>query len=148
MNSAKGRLRTLLFRDSHLQRSLQRLFFLDSPEVQIKFCSYYNLLFSRLEAYPLDNTRLSIRGVLEEIEDIDWSGQDWDPINPNFIVDQTVGLVKGIYHGLCLDCMDKHKKSTAERHSDYWLHARTRNWDKNCRIKHGQMTWFFSFMGQ
>jgi hypothetical protein len=32
--------------------------------------------------------------------------------------------------------------------ADYWTHARQENWDAGCPIRHGQPTWYFSFMGR
>jgi len=31
---------------------------------------------------------------------------------------------------------------------DYWHHADRFTYDTHCRIKHGQPTWYFSFMGR
>ena len=32
---------------------------------------------------------------------------------------------------------------------DYWRHADNDvQWDANCRIKHGQPSWYFSFLGR
>ncbi|KAI0013958.1 hypothetical protein F4779DRAFT_639098 [Xylariaceae sp. FL0662B] len=50
------------------------------------------------------------------------------------------------FDGLCLDCM--HKFKTGDEHSDYWEHGRLYEFDRGCRFKHGQPTWYFSYMGR
>ncbi|TGO30922.1 hypothetical protein BPAE_0002g00120 [Botrytis paeoniae] len=70
------------------------------------------------------------------------------------------------FHGLCLDCVDASKVTTrtngnprrANEDEDglgmstsdqaYWEHDRKGEWSLNCRIDHGQPTWYFSFMGR
>jgi hypothetical protein len=42
-------------------------------------------------------------------------------------------------------CSSKNKQN---EDSDYWTHADPRVYDAHCRIKHGQPTWYFSFMGR
>jgi hypothetical protein len=49
------------------------------------------------------------------------------------------------FHGLCLDCMQQTKTDSV--HEDYWKRDMMQQWDKGCRIKHGEPTWNFSFMG-
>jgi len=44
--------------------------------------------------------------------------------------------------------MDKSKPKTGDIDQDYWDHDKERNWDYGCRIRHGQPTWYFSFMGR
>jgi hypothetical protein len=44
------------------------------------------------------------------------------------------------FDGLCLDCINvPHKKNKARR--DFRPH-----WDSNCRISHGEPTWWFSYL--
>ncbi|THV51991.1 hypothetical protein BGAL_0092g00040 [Botrytis galanthina] len=74
--------------------------------------------------------------------------------------------VQFAFHGLCLDCMDASKVTTrtngnprrANEDEDgagmstsdqaYWEHDRMGEWSLDCRISHGQPTWYFSFMGR
>jgi hypothetical protein len=44
--------------------------------------------------------------------------------------------------------MDISKPKTGDLDTDYWEHDRIRDWSRQCRIKHGQSTWYFSFMGR
>ncbi|THW23788.1 hypothetical protein D6D23_05490 [Aureobasidium pullulans] len=53
------------------------------------------------------------------------------------------------FDGLCLDCMDPDQPKFNDKHEDYWRHLTyPMKWDRNCRIKHGEPTWYFSFMGR
>ncbi|KAI0871490.1 hypothetical protein GGS24DRAFT_503766 [Hypoxylon argillaceum] len=54
--------------------------------------------------------------------------------------------VRRNFGGLCLDCM--HKFKTYGDHSDYFMHDRHGHYDRGCRVKHGQPTWYFSYMGR
>lgn len=66
------------------------------------------------------------------------------------IVLKAASTVSKYFDGLCLDCMDLSKdlRSGGDRDDDYWMHNVLRNWDRGCRIKHGEPTWYFSFMGR
>jgi len=48
------------------------------------------------------------------------------------------------FDGLCLDCIKMTK--TGDVDEDYWYHDFQQVWDNGCRIRHGQSTWYFSFM--
>lgn len=52
-----------------------------------------------------------------------------------------------VFRGLCLDCMARSKGDNGLAREDYWKHDKLQEWDKDCQVKHGQPTWFFSFMG-
>ncbi|PYI31593.1 hypothetical protein BP00DRAFT_446416 [Aspergillus indologenus CBS 114.80] len=59
--------------------------------------------------------------------------------------------VEAYFDGLCLDCMDltKNLHKGGDRDRDYWAYMLPRDrYDENCRIKHGEPTWYFSFMGR
>lgn len=52
------------------------------------------------------------------------------------------------FDGMCLDCMARSKGGQNGTNRSYWVHDTQRQWDTNCRINHGQATWFFSFLGK
>ena len=54
------------------------------------------------------------------------------------------------FDGLCLDCMDRSNTKTGNADKDYWEHHKLKvgKWDRGCRVKHQQPTWYFSFMGR
>ena len=57
---------------------------------------------------------------------------------------------KNYLDGLCLDCMDKSNPVTGNADTDYWKHNKLDMSDfvRDCRIKHQEPTWYFSFMGR
>jgi len=63
-------------------------------------------------------------------------------------MEETLLEIAATFHGLCLDCMDRSKPKTGDVDRDYWTHDFKDEWDVNCRIQHGQSTWYFSFMGR
>lgn len=50
------------------------------------------------------------------------------------------------FDGLCLDCIN----NTALNDTDeqYWYHAHMGNFSFNCRVDHGESTWYWSYMGR
>lgn len=71
--------------------------------------------------------------------------------NYELIVSQAVSWINRYFDGLCLDCMDKSFSLTGDEDSDYWSHANLKESDSvtGCRAgRHGQPTYWFSYMGQ
>ena len=67
------------------------------------------------------------------------------------IVREAVMRTGAYFDGMCLDCMDRLKPKTGDRHDDYWQHNNfydENGWFEGCRIKHKQPSWYFSFMGR
>lgn len=50
------------------------------------------------------------------------------------------------FAGLCLDCPTKSKFGCDD--VDYWNHCMEFQYDHGCTVRHGQPTWYFSFMGR
>ena len=61
------------------------------------------------------------------------------------LVQASILKASAYFDGLCLDCM---VVNTQDRHGDYWNHSNSSGWDKGCRTKHKEPTWYFSFMGR
>ncbi|CAJ2506015.1 Uu.00g001450.m01.CDS01 [Anthostomella pinea] len=72
--------------------------------------------------------------------------QDSTSYNLALVVSRTVADIHSRFQGLCLDCMHKFKEGGGDW--DYWRHNKIQQWDKGCRIRHGQPSWYFSFMGR
>ncbi|PQE10016.1 BTB POZ fold protein [Rutstroemia sp. NJR-2017a BVV2] len=51
------------------------------------------------------------------------------------------------FEGLCLDCMDL-SKGTSEDTKKYLRRDVFREYDSECRVSHGQPTWYWSYMGR
>ncbi|KAI1129577.1 hypothetical protein F5Y10DRAFT_263964 [Nemania abortiva] len=54
--------------------------------------------------------------------------------------------VRENFGGLCLDCMHKFRNGNDD--DDYFMHDKRGHHDHSCRVKHGQPTWYFSYMGR
>ncbi|KAF2872530.1 hypothetical protein BDV95DRAFT_628168 [Massariosphaeria phaeospora] len=54
------------------------------------------------------------------------------------------------FDGLCLDCMDRSKPKGKDLDEEYWRHNSSvgNRWDTRCRIKHGQPSWYVSWLGR
>lgn len=65
-------------------------------------------------------------------------------------IKEVVSRVRSYFDGLCLDCLDRSKPRLGDRDNDYWLHndLDAEDWDRKCRITHGEPSWYFSFMGR
>jgi hypothetical protein len=63
-------------------------------------------------------------------------------------IEKTGDKIRDYWDGLCLDCMDISAPKTGDLNTDYWLHNKLEDWDRNCRISHTRNTWYFSFMGR
>ncbi|QSZ30748.1 hypothetical protein DSL72_000306 [Monilinia vaccinii-corymbosi] len=55
--------------------------------------------------------------------------------------------IQAQFGGLCLDCMD-HSMPDSEERFAYFAHDIGKRWDTDCRITHGQPSWYWSHMGQ
>jgi hypothetical protein len=67
------------------------------------------------------------------------------------LMDCATEKVDNAFDGLCIDCMDRTKSKTRDEDSDYVHHNRkniTAKYAHKCRINHGEMTWWYSFMGR
>lgn len=71
---------------------------------------------------------------------------DW-----KFVVEDARETTETYFDGLCLDCMDstKNVRPGGDGDDDYWVYNQRRDrYDEGCRVKHGEPTWYFSFMGR
>ncbi|KAL5338214.1 hypothetical protein BJX70DRAFT_388756 [Aspergillus crustosus] len=70
--------------------------------------------------------------------------------NWKLIISEAAESVKNHFHGLCLDCMSITWTLQVGKDPDhqYWEHHRTKEYDINCRVRHGRATWYHSFMGR
>jgi len=67
-------------------------------------------------------------------------GRDW-----NSVVANAIAEIQGHFDGMCLDCMDHTQPKFLDEHTDYWKHLDPEEWDAECRVYHGQATWYSSF---
>ncbi|KAJ5618696.1 hypothetical protein N7528_006807 [Penicillium herquei] len=154
MNNARGRLRTILQRG--LFNGIQPIF---SSECSCKEITVFDFLqeLVRLDVWcPWSNVfyRSSISQILERLEDFDAANirrPNRDCYRCNIrsqsCVEAASEKVAGYFDGMCLDCM----KQEANPRSEYWRtrrYERYERYDDECRIRHGEPSWYFSFMGK
>ncbi|KAK3069829.1 hypothetical protein LTR53_011534 [Teratosphaeriaceae sp. CCFEE 6253] len=157
LNAAKARLKTVLHRalynpiDDLLRRARCRC------KAEVLYA--YEVTLMRTGAWPLETTFLmnSVEYTLRKLESV--QPRVWQPQNCGsrfcafefgFVVGKARDEVKKLFDGLCLDCMMASDAASGEdANGVYWSKTRYGvQWDKGCRVRHGQPTWYFSFTGQ
>ncbi|BCR98421.1 uncharacterized protein AKAW2_40104S [Aspergillus luchuensis] len=164
INAARGRLRTILHKG--LFETLGNL--ANDGKCSCKELTTFEYLreMARIHVWPLEDCMKaeSINQMLERLRLFDatkmrkltdplsgkvrpcyYCNTSWDAI-----VLRAAKTVAEYFDGLCLDCMDisKDLRSYGDRDADYWEHNELEMWDTDCRIRHGEPTWYFSFMGR
>ncbi|KAL2705955.1 hypothetical protein AAEP93_001205 [Penicillium crustosum] len=156
LNAVRRRLRTIL------QRSL-----FEDVNVAIDYahcdCVARNIFFymrelHRIGVRPLDGDihKNCVRDILDRLVNFDndtitnshpESAQICNSCSRSWkrVVEYTRRQVESYFDGLCLDCM----QNTPDENSEYWaLDTPGYVYDNTCRIRHGEPTWYFSFMGR
>ena len=151
VNGARGSLRSKMIRALFSPVSA---FLRMTCKCKEKSLFAYNLGLSKTGIWPLqDHYKKSIRQVLDSpgFEDFHCVIPDnacfrcTSILQPDNITKIRHNLLCD-FDGLCLDCAKMTKTRNVD--DDYWLHDAARKWDEDCRIRHGQPTWYFSFMGR
>jgi hypothetical protein len=114
----------------------------------------FQVALSKTNIWPLhDQHKKSVRAVLDSP-----GFKKWEPKIPDNacsgcisrlssrVIMDVHNTISVDFHGLCLDCMKMTK--TGNEDDDYFEHDLKKKWDSGCRIKHGQPTWYFSYMGR
>ncbi|KAH0152212.1 hypothetical protein KCU67_g9918, partial [Aureobasidium melanogenum] len=150
LNAARGHLRVLLAR--WLWKPLDLMM---AAECDCKEETVYQYLRALVETrgYPIDQQgRKSVNDVCESLGKFDLPDTRGECFmcsnNWTRIVANAIREVKRHFDGMCLDCMDATQPKFLDEHMDYWSHAASKEWDKKCRVSHGQATWYSSFMGR
>ncbi|KAJ6023894.1 hypothetical protein N7540_004691 [Penicillium herquei] len=151
MNAARGRLRTMLQRT--LFNGIMRI--LNTSSCSCKERTVFDFLkeLNSIDVCPFTNVlyRTSVSEILRRLKDFDGAHIR----SPNRDCDRFQGIcgkrrseVAGYFDGMCLDCMGQNP----DPRSDYWrMRGRSGtsgSFDRNCRIHHGEPSWYFSFMGK
>ncbi|KAI9649048.1 hypothetical protein NHQ30_001615 [Ciborinia camelliae] len=68
-------------------------------------------------------------------------------LTPAFIEGGIRRTIQTHFEGLCLDCMYHSMPDSVERFA-YFENDENKVWDADCRIKHGQPSWYWSHMGK
>ncbi|GAQ04923.1 hypothetical protein ALT_2244 [Aspergillus lentulus] len=171
LNAAKGRLRTILHQA--LFKRVNEI--IARATCACKEQTIFDFLkkLRRIDVSPLDlsSTKASVAQMLDRLRQYDETKTRSHALSSNdtsvnqsrqspcsvcrldgkTIVRQAIALVSGYFDGLCLDCMDRTKDLLVEgnKDQDYWFHDQwEQSYDRDCRIPHGEPTWYFSFMGR
>ena len=115
---------------------------------------WYNAL-SKTGIWPLiDYDLKSVKDILQDPGTINFTCQlpDYvcDACKANFDHSKVREMrlaTNNSFDGLCMDCMVRSSSESGEVKEQYWAGDRLREWSDNCRMPHGQPTWFFSFLG-
>jgi hypothetical protein len=165
MNLARGRLKSVLH--SGIWRPVGELLKLGKRSAScIHWTESAGMYFSALveaEVYPLEDVwpRNSVAEVLGLLPSIlaPATGKcnvcrvDWLPY-----IKKAKKMTEEYFDGLCLDCMDaSYLPKDQDPDDEYWKKNGAKyasdsdesslRWDRNCRIRHGQPTWYASWMG-
>lgn len=94
-----------------------------------------NALLSRLGRFKVGKT-----GACKAC-DIDWTKH----------VIAAKNITERYFDGLCMDYMDKSRPPRGKDADElYWTHLQSTNgrWNTDCRIKHGEPSWYVSWCGR
>lgn len=165
MNAARGRLRNLLHR--YIFEEVKHIVENSSCRCKERVTFYYLRELRRIEIWPMEEiaAQTSVNTMLSWANKFDERKMRANISNaPNSmtlcafcdrswgaIVREAHGKISKYFDGLCLDCMDKDKSIVIDGNSDddYWFHDYERmHYDVGCGVRHGEPTWYFSFMGR
>jgi hypothetical protein len=116
----------------------------------------YQLALAKCDAWPVDDVLnySSIGQVVRRLKAFNYNytpkcnrcrGIDWETI-----VLKAQSNTLGYFNGMCLDCMNRSKPRGKNLDDEYEKHNQSigGRWDTQCRIKHGQPTWYVSWLGR
>ncbi|KAH7084780.1 hypothetical protein BKA63DRAFT_559463 [Paraphoma chrysanthemicola] len=116
----------------------------------------YQYALTRCEAWPVDDVVLSssISQIINRLKGFKYDytpkcqrcrTHDWETI-----VLRALSNTNGYFNGICLDCQDRSKPRGDNIDDEYEKHNSSEGgrWDTRCRIKHGQLTWYISWLGR
>ncbi|KAL9085962.1 MAG: hypothetical protein Q9165_007324 [Trypethelium subeluteriae] len=136
LNAAKGRVRTILH--DGLFGACQSLLDQSCPCKEKVFFGYFKEMYD-LEVLPFETT---FKGT--SVSDIIWRAKQfkWSPPQGS------CSSCRRDYQHLIEAATMKATRYFDGLHSDYWMHNELKGWDKGCRVRHGEPSWYFPFMGR
>ncbi|KAH3993315.1 hypothetical protein HBI81_125190 [Parastagonospora nodorum] len=156
VNHARGGLRNTLHKSlySRVGRILRsKTTFCDCWDATI---GRYQLALTKCEAWPVDDvlTSSSIAEVTRRLKafKLNYTAKckrcasiDWESV-----VLRACSNTDGYFNGICLDCQDRSKPKGEGLDDEYEKHNQpdAGRWDTRCRFKHGQPTWYISWLGR
>ncbi|KAK5720166.1 hypothetical protein LTR15_007439 [Elasticomyces elasticus] len=159
LNGAKARLKTVLHRD--LYKPIEGLLRFAKCQCKAEVLFAYEHMLTRHNVWPLETAFVnqSVDGVLRKLELVPSGmrqprtcGTRLCSFDFGYTIASVRAEMKKLFDGLCLDCMATSNPTNPEESDEaFWAKARNKynsSWDKDCRIRHQQPTWFFSFIGE
>ncbi|KAK4952040.1 hypothetical protein LTR10_009960 [Elasticomyces elasticus] len=159
LNGTKARLKTVLHRD--LYKPIEGLLRFAKCQCKAEVLFAYEHMLTRHNVWPLETAFVnqSVDGVLRKLELVPSGmrqprtcGTRLCSFDFGYTIAGVRAEMKKLFDGLCLDCMATSNPASPEESDEpFWAKARNKynsSWDKDCRIRHQQPTWFFSFIGE
>ncbi|OCL09932.1 hypothetical protein AOQ84DRAFT_290291 [Glonium stellatum] len=154
MNASRGRLKTVLH--SHLWADLGKLFRHHSCGCWHRTTAEYQAQLVHIRVWPLEEVypKNSMNDLLDRLDSFNHRSAAPDCFACNIDwparVEEARDQVSGYFDGLCLDCMDRTQPKRGNEDNDYWGHGISveGRWDSDCRIRHGNPTWYSSWLGR
>lgn len=154
LNAAKGRMRTVLHR-----KTFAPIKWLQKATCECRYKTQFEYIGALIKTgvWPLDDEwpKMEVNEVLDKLSTFSYKPapsacKQYCQRSYEDEVGKTISYIRGYFDGLCLDCIDKGNPKTWNHDTDYWNHDRLKKheWDKGCRVKHGEPTWWFSFLGR
>ncbi|KAF2127412.1 hypothetical protein P153DRAFT_345064 [Dothidotthia symphoricarpi CBS 119687] len=156
INHARGGLRNTLHKSLYSKVGRLLRFETDMCTCWDATIGRYQYALTKIDAWPVDDVlnHSSISQVVRRLKGFQYNhvpkckrcrGIDWETI-----VLKAQSNTDGYFNGMCLDCMDRSKPKGEDLDDEYEKHNESvgGRWDTRCRIKHGQPTWYISWLGR
>ncbi|KAL8786098.1 MAG: hypothetical protein Q9213_002961 [Squamulea squamosa] len=153
LNAARGRLRTVMHRNLYEPNAI----LLNAKCSCRKATLYdYEKTLTDIEVWPLEKVAqtTSMTLIIQKLAKFSFEPEPGTcstcKKDYKTLVERAREITKDYFDGLCLDCLDISNPKTGSSDADYWNHT---DLDedavyRNCRVVHGQPTWYYSFMGR
>lgn len=160
LNAAKTRLKTILHRG--LWNQIADLLLRAACRCKPFVLFAYEVALTHAGVWPLEIAGLSnsIDFLLRKLENFGHGQNGQGVYQPltcgskactfNFVdvVEKSRRECKMGFDGLCLDCMDQSTSEDEVKEQRFWQKAKGgAGWDQGCRVRHGQSSWYFSWLG-
>jgi hypothetical protein len=156
MNHARGSLRTVIHRGiwEKIEHLLRRGYYACTCGDWARTAGHYFAALVLTDGYPLEKTfsKTSVTDILNLLKAFNMTFQGTCRLCSVDLVGE-VGSARTAalrsFDGLCVDCMDRSRPKRENGDVDYWrqLESIDGRWDFNCRVKHGEPSWYISWCG-
>jgi hypothetical protein len=157
MNHARGSLRTSIHRGiwDEIEALLRRGAYACTCGAWASTAGHYFAALVATDAYPLEKTfaKTSVMDILGRLKSFSVRYQGTCALCSVDWADQVASARSAAlrnFDGLCVDCMDRSRPRRENEDVDYWrqLESIDGRWDANCRVRHGEPSWYISWCGR